>query len=382
MSHKYQIFQWFYTTLKVALRHSAKQQKPSSVMLADSPRKRFFYATSVFLVLMATITDLPASKLLAQDIPSQDLEAASFYQQGVMRYYRKDLQAAENAFRQALQRDPNLGIARNYLGSIMLQQNRLDVAVQEYTEAIRINPNLGEAYYNLGLTLHKQGQTEAAITAYRQALVIDPAMVAAQYNLGLALYEKGQKNEAVNAYKQAINLDSGNANAYFNLAIALQDQGRNTEAINAYRQSLQLNPNNAVAYNNIASLLAIQGQASLAIATYIEAIHHIPNDTAAYYNLGVTLYNQGDFKKAKVALKRALNQYREQGNIQQAVMVDQLIQQTAQMQRETQVGQALIPFPTQTPTNNVVQPVQQMPNQPETRLEPPVKRTYVPSLGQ
>ena len=357
MSHKYQLSQWFYTTFKVALHRSLKQQKP---------RQGVLYATSAILVLMATITELPASKLLAQ-VPSQNLEAASFYQQGVMRYYRKDLQAAEYAFRKSLQQDPNLGTARNYLGNIMLQQNRLDVAAQEYTEAIRINPNYGEAYYNLGLTLHKQGQTDAAITVYRQALVIDPTLASAQYNLGLALYERGQKNEAIAAYQQAINLDPGNANAYINLAIALQDQGRNTEAIAADRRALQLNPSNAVAYNNIANLLAIQGQTSQAIATYIEAIRHIPNNTVAYYNLGVTLYNQGDFKKAKVVLKQARNQYREQGNIEQAVMAEQLVQEIALMEKrpETQLGQTSTLLPTQTSTSNVVQPVQQ-PNQPAT----------------
>ncbi len=117
-----------------------------------------------------TITNFPGSKLLAETAISQDLEAASFYQQGVTRYNRKDLQGAEYAFRQALQQDPNLGQARNYLGNIFMQQNRLDLAVQEYAEAIKINPNFSEAYHNLGFALHQQGEKEAAITVYKQAL--------------------------------------------------------------------------------------------------------------------------------------------------------------------------------------------------------------------
>ncbi|MGV0029481.1 tetratricopeptide repeat protein, partial [Phormidesmis priestleyi] len=136
--------------------------------------KMVLFSSSGFLLLMtSTFTDLPGSKLLAQEnVVTQDLEAASYYQQGVTRYNRNDLLSAEFAFRQALQRDPNLGLARNYLGNIFLQQNRLEAAVQEYAEAIRMNPNLGEAYYNLALALQKQGQKEAAITAYHQRLAI------------------------------------------------------------------------------------------------------------------------------------------------------------------------------------------------------------------
>jgi lipoprotein NlpI len=79
------------------------------------------FGCSAFLVLVApTIINSPSSKLLAQKAISQDLEAASFFQQGVMRYNRNDLQGAEYAFRQALQKDFNLSAARNYLGNIFL----------------------------------------------------------------------------------------------------------------------------------------------------------------------------------------------------------------------------------------------------------------------
>lgn len=318
--------------------------------------------------LLASIVTEPVGKLLAQNAPIQDLETATLYQQGVMRYNRKDLQAAESAFRSTLQRNPNIGIARYYLGNIMLLQNRLDAAVQEYGEALRINPNYGDAYYNLGLALHKQGQSQAAITAYRQALVVDPTMVSAQYNLGLALYEQGQKDEAIATYQQLISIDNSNANAYFNLAGVLQEQKRIPDAIAAYQQTIKLDPNNAVAYNNMASLLISQGQTSVAIATYLDAIRHVPKNAVTYYNLGVTLYNQGDFKTANSALKRARKEYHEHGDIQQAGKVEQLMLQIAQMQKQPapQIGQ--MPFPNQIQTNviDVAKPLAEKPTQPET----------------
>ncbi|MBE9201610.1 MULTISPECIES: tetratricopeptide repeat protein [unclassified Nodularia (in: cyanobacteria)] len=281
-------------------------------------------ATSVCLVLAApTILQLPESQLLAQKAVSQDLETASLYQQGVTRYHRNDFQGAESAFRLALERDPNLGIARNYLGNILLMQNRLDLAVKEYRQALRINPNLSETYYNLGLALHRQGQEAAAIPAYRQALSIDPTRSAAQYNLGLALYELGQEREAIAAYEAAINLDSSNANAYYNLAIAQQEQGEIEPAIAAYRQVLELEPQNAT----------------------------------AYHNLGVILYNQGELQEANGIFKRAYTAYKQQGQLESAEKMKQLIQQIALViEQQRQATQMANPAENPPPTGNTVMP--------------------------
>lgn len=361
MSQKYQLCQRFLISSKIAV-----------------------LCSSVLLVLTtSSVISLSQSQLLAENmVPSQNLEAASFFQQGVMRYYRNDFQAAEYAFRQALLRDPSLAAAHNYLGSIMLQQNRLDIAVQEYSEAIKINPNLGEAYYNIGLALHKQGQKEPAITAYRQALVINPTMAKAHYNLGLVLYEIGRLDEAMTAYEQAINLDKSNADAYSNLAIALQDKGQTQQAIAAYRKSVEINPDNALAYNNLAGLLAVQGQTAEAIAVYQEAIRRIPNNVTAYYNLGVAWYQKGDYKKANVALKRARDTYRQQGNIEEADKVEQLMQQITLFaaQKKTQVGQNPASPSPETANSNVVVPASETSAQTQNQPDSPVTGEQTPAL--
>ncbi|MBD2347060.1 tetratricopeptide repeat protein [Anabaena subtropica] len=350
MYKQHQINQWFCGLSSITCHHIPDWQKP---------HLSFLCAASAFLVLAApTIVNLPGSKLLAQAPISQDLETASFYQQGVTRYNRGDWQGAENAFRQALQREPNLAMARKYLGNVFLMQNRLDVAVQEYGEAIRLNPNLGEAYYNLGLALQQQGKKAGAITAYRQALVIEPTRVESYYNLGLVLYEQGLIQEAIAAYQDAINLEPSKANAHHNLAIALQQVGKMEEAIVAYREVLKLDPTNATAYSNLGSLMAMQGQPAEAIAIYTQAVRQDPKNASAYYNLGITLYNQGDLQKASSAFKRAHEEYRQQGNFEQTAKSEQLLQQVAQKIEEQK--QASTPKPTATSTNNLVEQLTQL----------------------
>jgi len=288
--------------------------------------------SSAFLILtLPAIIHSSGSKLLAQEVVSQDLDAAMAFQQGVTFYSRKDFQNSEIAFRTALDRDPNIGLARNYLGNILLEQNRLDLAIQEYGEAIRLNPSLGEAYYNLGVALQRQGQKEAAITAYRQALVVRPTLANAHYNLGVLFYQQEQRQDAIAAYEQAINLDRNHKNAYFNLAIVQQQEGQIDPAISAYRQVLKIDPENAVAYNNLGSLLVIQGKITEAITVYKEAIRQNPKNALAYYNLGVTLYNQGAFKESAQAFRLARKQYTTEGNTEQLAKTEQLIQQIAQV---------------------------------------------------
>ena len=288
--------------------------------------------SSAFLILtLPAIINSPNSQVSAAEVVSQDLEAAISFQQGVTFYNRQDYQGSEMAFRKALERDPNIGAARNYLGNILLQQNRLDLAIQEFGEAIRLNPNLGSAYYNLGVALQKQGQKEAAITAYRQALVVTPTLADAHYNLGVLFYEQDQRQDAISAYEQAINLDRNHENAYFNLAIVQQQEGQVESAISAYREVLKIDPENSVAYNNLGSLLVNQGKIAEAINIYKAAILQDPKNTSAYYNLGVALYNQGVFKESAQALRRARQQYITEGNTEQVAKTEQIIQQIAQI---------------------------------------------------
>lgn len=129
----------------------------------------------------------------------------------------------------------------------------------------------------------------------------------------------------------------------------------------------------------MANLLAINGQASEAISVYRQAIRLNPKNASAYYNLGVTLYNQGEIKKASGVLKRAHNEYRKQGNIEQAEKIEQLMQQIAQKigQQQPQANQTAT-------TSNLIETLKrQTQNQPETSADPsnlPFSVEFQPTL--
>jgi tetratricopeptide (TPR) repeat protein len=171
------------------------------------------------------------SKQLVEGLYTNDLEAATFFQQGVMRYNRSDFKTAELAFRKALQEDPFIPMARYLLGNALFQQGQIDSAAEQYRMAIGLDPNMTEAHYNLGLMLYQQGNIEEAISAYQQAIALDPNLAAARYNLGLALEAQGETEAALSEYTQAVRLNPNSAVAKYNLALLLAKENQTDSAI-------------------------------------------------------------------------------------------------------------------------------------------------------
>jgi tetratricopeptide (TPR) repeat protein len=113
------------------------------------------------------------TKQLVEGLYTENLDAASYFQQGLTRYNRSDFKGAEQAFRQALTFDPFIPMAHYLLGNSLFQQGQTELATEQYKRAIGLDPNMAEAYYNLGLTLYKQANVQGAITQYQKALSLN-----------------------------------------------------------------------------------------------------------------------------------------------------------------------------------------------------------------
>jgi tetratricopeptide (TPR) repeat protein len=108
-----------------------------------------------------------------------------------------------------------------------------------YRRALEMEPNHVAARVNLGRLLHDAGQTRAAETHYRLALAADPANAIAAFNLGVALEDLGRPDEAVEAYEQALVADASLCDAHYNLSRLFERAGRASAAfrhLKAYKQ--------------------------------------------------------------------------------------------------------------------------------------------------
>ena len=122
---------------------------------------------------------------------------------------------------------------------LSLEKSDPEGACDAYRQAIEIDPQMTDACVNLGRMQHERGEIGEALRTYWQALERDAADPVAHYNIALALDDAGDTSAAIAHYHEALSLDADFADAHFNLGRILERLGRRAEALRhllAYRR--------------------------------------------------------------------------------------------------------------------------------------------------
>jgi len=91
----------------------------------------------------------------------------------IQNHQKNNLQVAENLYKEILKTNPNHFESIFYLGTLLAQTQRFDLAKPLLQKAIQINPNYAGAYNNLGGALAKLRKLKEAIKNYDMAIKID-----------------------------------------------------------------------------------------------------------------------------------------------------------------------------------------------------------------
>jgi serine/threonine-protein kinase len=233
-----------------------------------------------------------------RDLLRQQQQAPTLYNDlGVCLDAQKKHEAAEAAYRKAIDLAPDFVDAHCNLGMCLADQHRYEAGERACRKAIDLRPHRADAYYYLGNTLAGQKNHAAAGEAFRQAIARRPDWAEAYYNLGNALTGQGKHGAAEAAYRQAVTLRPDFALAHNNLGMALSEQQKpGAEA--AYRQAIALQPDLAQAYNNLGVALAEQRKHDEAESAFRKAIALRPDFPLAHFNLADALKQQARFDEA------------------------------------------------------------------------------------
>ncbi|HAE14071.1 MAG: tetratricopeptide repeat protein [Chitinophagales bacterium] len=128
-----------------------------------------------------------------------------YIQEGNKQYDRKQYDAAEQYYRQALEKQPARQEATYNLGNALYNQQKLDESIASYDAiaSTTSDPSIrSKAYHNMGNAYLEKKDYEKSIEAYKQALKADPTDMDTKYNLAYARSMLKQQQDQQQQNKQ------------------------------------------------------------------------------------------------------------------------------------------------------------------------------------
>jgi tetratricopeptide (TPR) repeat protein len=218
-----------------------------------------------------------------------------------------DLEAADARLRAALARDPFLVMGWRLLGDARERADRAEAAEEAYREGLKREPDDGDLHARLGLLLARRGGDPSAEVHLREALRLrDVFRSDVHVALGAYLAEQGRVQEALEEYERVLAVQPGNRGARNNRAIAFYRTGRAEAAVAEWRKLAAEFPGDADVHNNLAAAALDRERWKEAEAHARRALAIAPGLAEAWSNLGIARDGQGRYAEAKDAFRKAL----------------------------------------------------------------------------
>lgn len=149
--------------------------------------------------------------------------------------------------------------AHYHLGIVHMRLNQPYEAAEAFRLALQGNPNHVQALNNYAIVLQALGQRADAADAYRKAIGLDPAFTLAQYNLGVVLQEMDQADEAIAQYRDYLEAKPEHDAAWTNLGNCFLAKNDFAGALACYEKTLQISPEEQAARWNAGIVQLLQG---------------------------------------------------------------------------------------------------------------------------
>jgi tetratricopeptide (TPR) repeat protein len=216
-----------------------------------------------------------------------------------------------------LQRRPNWALAWFGVGHISAMQARSQEAEQAFRKAVDLDPQLFRPQFELGKILEERGDTEGAIAAFSAGLQANPDSAAARYRLAKLLRQAGREEDAAREFLKTRSLQDQRsrgeqAAAAYTRGAGDLEKGDDAGAIGELKRALELRPDFpevrallAEAYQHRGDALERSGSLASAAAEYRLAMELAPQPELANH-IGVLLAKLGRTDDAIAMFRRAL----------------------------------------------------------------------------
>ena len=196
-------------------------------------------------------------------------------------------------FRHTVQVTRQNEAARNMLGAALLEEGRREEAALEFQETLKIHPCYStfrcRAYDNLGTICLQEHKLDEAIAMLSEALKLKPDSPGTHFNLGAAYGQQGEIDKAAAEFKLVADMATGNdvelndPDLQSRLARALIRCGKAEEALKHCQDLVASHPEDPAFRSVLAGVCLQLDRPDEAILNLREAIRRAPK-TPAYMN--------------------------------------------------------------------------------------------------
>jgi TolB-like protein/Tfp pilus assembly protein PilF len=201
--------------------------------------------------LQAEYSGLPLDEMLAKAqaatdkaLALDDRLAEAYTLLGYLEHTRNAYEAAEAAFKRALELNPNYATAyRRYGWLLGAALGRRDEALERFKKAAELDPRSPIVLAGVGFGYELVGRLDESLAWYRKAIEVDPDFAVGYWWIGLHyLKDKGQLDEAVRWYRKCVSLDPGIPRFSASLGSLFLDLGDFERAKYWIERSVELGP--------------------------------------------------------------------------------------------------------------------------------------------
>jgi len=122
-------------------------------------------------------------------------------------WFEWDWEGAEEAYRRAIELNPNYAIAHDGYAMLLCTRGRFDEAIEQFTKASDLDPLSLIIAVHSGWPFYFARDYESAIRRFRKALELDENFIPAHGWLGMALGQQHRYAEAIDAFHRALEVD-------------------------------------------------------------------------------------------------------------------------------------------------------------------------------
>ncbi len=205
------------------------------------------------------------------------------------------------------ERAPRAGAVQHLLGRVHEARRELPAAEVAYRKAIELQPELMPAYLDLARLYGDAGRYDPALERLGEALKRNPRDLGALMLAGVIQERKGDVKAAQESLAKALEVNPRFAPAANNLAYLLSEHGGDQErALQLAQVAKEVAPDEPHISDTLGWILYKRGVYQRALALLQEATLKLPDDPTVQYHLGMAAVKAGQTATARRALTTAL----------------------------------------------------------------------------